>query len=578
MKLRRVKIHNFRSIRDVDLEVNDYTILVGANNAGKSNFLNALRIFYDDIKWSSADIPRFAEIDGESWIELLFALEDSEWDSLADKYKDGLTEKILRVRRFFRSDDKERVKANQSNIYGYVRGALDGELFYGAKNIASAKIGQIIFVPALTTVDEQTKLSGPSPLREVLNFLIKKIVSHSPAYSALAESFHKLNKEARGEQGFLREVADPLNSAISDWNIKIDFSVNPVKPEDISKNLVSFSFLDVALGDVGFELARYGHGFQRSVIYELIRLAPTFRDSKAPSKKGFNPDLTLILFEEPEAFLHPAQQENMAFHLRRLAQEPTQQVMLCTHSIIFAGKASENIGQIARFRRESGITQIYQVDAAALKGLFSEGGRLLNALQVFVNDPAVGEEKKKKARKFISNPPQAQIAEDEERFRFQLWLDGERASLFFADRVLLVEGATERALFSYLLAGEWHDLCQYRICVIDVLGKFNLHRFMSLLNAFGIPYGIILDDDNDLEHHQVINDLVFRTSNLPSSTILAPPERIISCLEELLGIPRIENRSDKKPIEAMKAITNGTVDAMSVRTLRETFKRALALP
>ena len=51
MKLRRAQIHNFRSIGDVAIDVSDYTLLVGANNAGKSNLLTALRAFYDDVKW-----------------------------------------------------------------------------------------------------------------------------------------------------------------------------------------------------------------------------------------------------------------------------------------------------------------------------------------------------------------------------------------------------------------------------------------------------------------------------------------------------------------------------------------------
>lgn len=53
MKLRQIVIHNFRSIIDADIEVHDYMLLVGANNAGKSTILNALRAFYDDAKWTA---------------------------------------------------------------------------------------------------------------------------------------------------------------------------------------------------------------------------------------------------------------------------------------------------------------------------------------------------------------------------------------------------------------------------------------------------------------------------------------------------------------------------------------------
>lgn len=48
MKLRRPRIRNFRSILDADIEVHDYIMNVGANNAGKSNIVAALRTFHED--------------------------------------------------------------------------------------------------------------------------------------------------------------------------------------------------------------------------------------------------------------------------------------------------------------------------------------------------------------------------------------------------------------------------------------------------------------------------------------------------------------------------------------------------
>lgn len=80
------------------------------NNAGKSNFLNALRAFYGDINWSDIDIPKNGCKDDNSWIELTFNLTDEEWLNLAEKYKNGAIEKTLVVRRFFKSEDK--IKSN----------------------------------------------------------------------------------------------------------------------------------------------------------------------------------------------------------------------------------------------------------------------------------------------------------------------------------------------------------------------------------------------------------------------------------------------------------------------------------
>ncbi|MFN3612768.1 AAA family ATPase, partial [Tepidimonas sp.] len=184
MKLRRLQIHNVRSSSDADIEVHDYTMIVGANNAGKSNVLAALRLFYDDIKWSADDVPKAGQSqDDESWVELTFELSEDEWATLADKYKEGAADRLLAVRRYFVS--KDRVKANQSNIYGRVKGELADEQFYGAKNVGAAKVGRVIYIPALTTASDQMKTTGPSPLRDMLNFMLKRVVSESAAYKAV---------------------------------------------------------------------------------------------------------------------------------------------------------------------------------------------------------------------------------------------------------------------------------------------------------------------------------------------------------------------------------------------------------
>jgi predicted ATP-dependent endonuclease of OLD family len=576
MKLRQIIIHNFRSVIDADIEAHDYMLLVGANNAGKSTILNALRVFYEDIKWSPEDFPKHGWQDQESWVDLRFELDDQEWEGLADEYKADGTGQFLRVRRYFKSEERNRVQSNQSNIYGFVNGKISTDLFYGAKNVGTAKVGQMIYVPALATPADQTKMSGPSPLRNMLNFLLKKVVSKSEAFKQIHSAFEKLNEEAGDENGFLKQISTPLNAAIKAWSIKMNLSFNSIAPEDISKSLVKLAFQDTALG-IDFDLERYGHGFQRSVIYELIRLAPTFKDERKFNKKEFNPLFNLILFEEPEAFLHPSQQEIMAYKLRCLGKEDGQQVFITTHSPIFAGKAAEEIGQIVRVQRSEGVTKVFQPRRKDINELFEQGGELLEALRRFVEDPQIDKNKKGRARKMIKEPPQNdEIATQEERFRFQLWLDGERSSLFFADKVLLVEGPTERTLFNYLLSNNWHDLSAQHICIVDVLGKFNFHRFLALVNFYGIPHGIMLDDDSnskDKDFHGAINDLVENSIN---SHTLAPPVKFPGCLEAFLGL-EIPDRSDKKPLEIMKAITSQQIGVSKLQHLRQEFCKALSI-
>jgi len=64
--------------------------------------------------------------------------------------------------------------------------------------------------------------------------------------------------------------------------------------------------------------------FIHSLIYTLIRLSAKFTDDRPSSKKkDFAPEFTLLLFEEPEAFLHPSQQDRLNASLRLLAKTMT---------------------------------------------------------------------------------------------------------------------------------------------------------------------------------------------------------------------------------------------------------------
>jgi putative ATP-dependent endonuclease of OLD family len=117
MKIKTVKIHNFRSIEEELFDLDAFSLLVGENNAGKTNVISALRVFYEEggTKYNEkSDFPKFETDDKESWIELTFLLSDEENELIKDEYKTA--DKVLKVRRYFKSDDKERFDSKNSNI------------------------------------------------------------------------------------------------------------------------------------------------------------------------------------------------------------------------------------------------------------------------------------------------------------------------------------------------------------------------------------------------------------------------------------------------------------------------------
>lgn len=568
MELKRIKIHNFRSIIDADIDVHDFTMLVGANNAGKSNTLNALRCFYGDLKWSENDFPKTCVKDQESWVELSFELSADEWHALDTTYKENVNNHRLVLKRHFKGD---KAKARQNNIYAIVNGIEQDDIFYNAKSVIPAKCGKIVYIPALTTPDEQMKTSGPSPLRDLLNAMLGSFIPNSPAYTQLKQAFEQFNQEANLDRGFLSTIATPINKELSQWDVQLNLSVNPISPEVIIKSLISYTFSDQRLGDTAFGLERFGHGFQRSVIFELIHLASSFQEDTKPCTDEFNPKFTLLLFEEPEAFLHPAQQENLAYHLRELGKKAGWQVIITSHSPIFVSKNSDNLSQICRIQKCDAVSKIYQLNKAQEDQLIKAGGDFLNALKQFVEDSTIPPQDKKKALDIIKNAPPADIAEQYEKFRYQLWMDADRASMFFADKVLLVEGATEKMLFNYLLANQWHDLTKERILIVEALGKYNFHRFISLFEAYGIRHGIMLDNDNNKDEHAAINQLI---RNRITEFTLAAPVEFNKDLETHLRVS-LPKRKDQKPLNILQKLENGEIAKKKLAQLREDFCKAL---
>ena len=44
MRANRVRIREFRSLRDLDLDLSPMTVVIGENNAGKTSLLDAIRL------------------------------------------------------------------------------------------------------------------------------------------------------------------------------------------------------------------------------------------------------------------------------------------------------------------------------------------------------------------------------------------------------------------------------------------------------------------------------------------------------------------------------------------------------
>jgi len=538
MKITTVTIHNFRSVKKQSFQLSPYSLLIGPNNSGKTNIIDALRIFYEkDLKFAPAkDSPKIGTDDKESWLEIEFRLTDDEFSQLKDEYRQA--NNTLRVRKYLRSEDESRVKANQSNIYAYENGSLSGNLFYGAKNISEAKLGDVIYIPEVTKVDEYTKLTGPSAFRSLLEFVVKKVVKTSDAFAGLTRAFEDFNvtfrEEAARDGVSLKNLLEDINKELRDWEISFGININQIKPEEIIKSLVSHYLKDPHLAGHEMDITSFGQGFQRHLIYTLIKLSIKYKDTPVKkAKKEFAPAYTLVLFEEPEAFLHPAQQGILDASLKDLSAEASQQVLIASHSSHFVSKNIEDLPAIIKLTRPAGETKIYQVDDQTLQEIFKDNKQLKQILEPESKDNGI----------------------QSESIRYCLWLDPDRCCSFFADMVLICEGLSEKALIDALMKEGSLELRNSKTYILNAGGKHDIHRYMNLFGKLGIKHSVLFDGDNNSDKHKKINEFIQSKQN--ASTIR------LHCfegeLEDCLGIPKVGN-AYRKPINVMWHYRNNKIE------------------
>jgi putative ATP-dependent endonuclease of OLD family len=483
MRAAAITLHNFRTFADAELSLCPYSVLLGANNTGKSNIIDAIRIFYEkDIKYEEdRDFPKFPTPDKEAWIEILFEPTQAEFALLKEEYR--LADGKFRVRKYLQSEEVDDEGKPKNNIFAYVGGSLSNSRFYGAKNVQQGKFGEIIYIPAVSKLDEHTKLTGPSALRDLINNVLKKIMGNSPAYNKLINAFESfeiaLKTETTPDGQSLQKLESEITAEINEWGTSFEIVVSSVTPDDLVKSLVGHRVRDSALNQP-LDTKSYGQGFQRSLIFALIRLAARYNSSNTEStRRDFSPNMTWLLFEEPEAFLHPSQIDALNSSMKTIATADGNQVIITTHNPQFLSRNIEDLPSLARLCKVGPKSTIKQISQKTLQSILATNQQDLEKWR------AVG---------IPIQPDDLQI--DMECVKYALWLNPYRCSAFFANKILLVEGATEAALISCMLSEGFIPNPGSSIFVFDSIGKYNIHRFMNLFGEFGISHAVLYDHDN----------------------------------------------------------------------------------
>ena len=511
MRIRRVRVQNFRCLDAVEVQFDDITTFIGPNGVGKSSILRALEWFFnggplDEDDVTSGTTSPFISVEvefgdlGPGDREQLgkYAAGDRETVTIWRRWEHG-QDKMYGMGRAYRPFQDIRKKTSASERLSAYRAYRDEHPdlalpagrsdvvakeamdeweaahpdqledltidepshlfgFYGPAKMSG--LFDYVFVTADLRANEQTQDAKSA----ILGRILERTVDRSGAdedLAALAQDMQTRQSDIHTRH-FAQQLADlstAMTNAVSELAGGREVLVS-ARDVQIQPQKVQFG-VSVLDDDIETRIDRQGHGFQRALLITALRLLA--ERGRAEEESG---EICLAI-EEPELFQHPLQAVNFARVLRSLTGDRGQrlQVAYATHSPYFLEPKSFH--QVRRVSR-TGIGSSASVGVAS-----SALSSIVSRLDGYVTEDQV--------RKQLDNVCLGRLAE-----------------AFFAHRVLLVEGPTDAGVFtssaersrSLLLDGVW---------VVDCGGKQSVLLPFVILQELSVPACLVVDNDRQLE-------------------------------------------------------------------------------
>lgn len=351
VKITRIKIENFRSVKQIEFATTDFNIYVGQNNCGKTNFFEAIEFFFNGLgKGVNADDLKFKrQSDLEIIVELEFsgALEGAaQMQSPANKTK---------IENALNGSDTvvfSRSSTNPKRRTMFVNGneVQPGTGFDAALNDFLPKFE---YINTKQYYESVAKYAKTTPIGIMLSGVLATILQTNEQYQQFQAKFQELFEDDESQikaefEGIGNRVKVYLEKQFPDTT-KVKFEVTAPAFDDLLKNF------ETTIDDGVETLAEEkGDGMQRALMLAIIQAYADFRKANDDIGKSF-----LFFIDEAELHLHPTAQRKLKNVLHTLSQS-TDQVFINTHSSVFV--ADNCAGQtIFKVEKASGETEIEAV-------------------------------------------------------------------------------------------------------------------------------------------------------------------------------------------------------------------------
>lgn len=371
--------------------------------------------------------------------------------------------------------------------------------FYGASKGSNrlAPHVQWVFVAASKDMVEESQETKSSALGQLLARTIRSRVNFSEKIDALRSGIRSQYQEILDtEQAVLNDLSVSLELKLKDWSHP-EASARVLWKQDPDKSVkIEEPWAYIRLGEKGFEgeLARFGHGMQRSYMLTLLQELAGSDDASAP---------TLIMaIEEPELYQHPPQARYLAEVLHELSDKGAQ-VLVCSHSPLFV--PGDNF-EAVRVVRDAGSPRASFV--SRLK--YDELSEKLKAAQ------------------------QKHLKESGMLAKLYPTLNPTTSEMFFCKALVLTEGHEDISYIatSLALTGKIADFRKFGCHIVAAGGKSELIKPIAMAKLLKIPVFVIADadtnktNDNEITRHKKDNKSILELlgygseSEWPADTIV----------------------------------------------------------
>ena len=491
MYIKEIRISNFRNFKEASIRFHEgVNVIIGHNNTGKSNLLRAMglvlgyspgyRLATNDL-FCETDVVALQHQSPRIQITLVFhrsegeALDSPQMGAFADMMTDSELSEEAELRYEFKLADaqEENYRADVANVdtardiwkiidHDYIR--LYRSSRSGGNQTAGMNVNDVLgqidfqFLDAIRDVSHDLYAGYNPLLKDVLNFFIDYSIKNDSTkleddikkqLKALRDDFIQQssplmqtlqNRLRDGKNVFLKYALDTgatFNGAVPDF----DGMVTENEMFAVLRMIIKYA--------VGIEVpATYNGLGYNNLIYMSLLLAKMQADGSVTYMKRNAKILSFLAVEECEAHLHPA----MQYKFLRFLQD------------------NNSNGHVRQIFMTSHSTQI----ASAVK---------LDDL-ICLTSPELG--------KINVGYPRLIFREDNDdmvsKQYVQRFLDATKADMFFANRLIFVEGIAEELLLPVFARYLNKNLTDEHVLVVNMGGRYFNH-FLKLFDRRN-PYAI----------------------------------------------------------------------------------------